>query len=107
MSTTMVRRIILITCLILAALSLALALIYTPPTDQPAAAIQQQNDGPPYTVKTYQGYVAVFTGDSDTPSKVTGIRAELLPLQDQLDLAEGIPISSKEALSALLEDYGS
>lgn len=104
MSTTMVRRIILITCLILAALSLAL--IYTPPTDQPAAAIRQQNDGPPYTVKTYQGYVAVFTGDSDTPSKVTGIRAELLPLQDQLDLAEGIPISSKEALSALLEDYG-
>ncbi len=106
MSSTITRRIILIICLILAFSALALALFYTPPASSPAAALQQE-DGPPYTVKSYQGYVAVFTDDEDTPIEITGTRVELLPLQDQLELAEGISVSSKEALSALLEDYGS
>lgn len=105
MSAGRIRRIILIICLVLAALSLALALLYTPPAQ--ASTPKQSDDAAPYTIKAYQGYVAVFTPQSTTPSRVTNIRTELLPLQDQLDLASGIPVYTKEALSALLEDFGS
>lgn len=106
MSAGRIRRIILIICLVLAALSLALALLYTPPA-QASTPKQQSDDAAPYTVKSYQGYIAVFTNHSTSPNRITGIRTELLPLQDQLDLAAGIPVYTKEALSALLEDFGS
>lgn len=106
MSSGMTRRIILIVCLGLAALALLLSFVYTPP-DRPSVSKQQDTSSPPYTIKTYQGFVAVFTNDSDVPEQVTGIRAELLPLQDQLDLAKGIPVYSSETLSALLEDFDS
>ncbi len=108
MPRTMIRRIILLTCLILAVFAVGFAVLYDFPTDdRPANALQPQRETESYIVKSYQGYVAVFTSQKEDPIEITGTRVELLPLQDQLDLAEGIVVSSKEALSALLEDYGS
>ena len=106
MSSRSVRRIILLACLILIAISLALALLYTPPASPTVPAAQEQEISPLYTVKSYQDYVAVFSGNAELPLRVTGIRIALLPLQDQLDLADGIAVYSETDLSALLEDYG-
>ncbi|MBR6555197.1 MAG: hypothetical protein IKT90_03175 [Clostridia bacterium] len=106
MSSLSVRRIILLACLILIAISLALALLYTPPASPTLPAAQEQEISPLYTVKSYQDYVAVFSGNAELPLRVTGIRIALLPLQDQLDLADGIAVYSETDLSALLEDYG-
>ena len=106
MSSLSVRRIILLACLILIAISLALALLYTPPASPTGPAAQEQEISPLYTVKSYQDYVAVFSGNAELPLRVTGIRIALLPLQDQLDLADGIAVYSETDLSALLEDYG-
>ncbi len=107
MSSLSVRRIILLACLILIVISLALALLYTPPASPTAPAAQEQETTPLYTVKCYQDYVAVFSGNAELPLHVTGIRIALLPLQDQLELADGIAVYSETDLSALLEDYGS
>ena len=104
MSALHIRRVILVVCLILMVFSLLLALFYTPP-DAPAR--QGNPAAAPYTLKTHEGFIAIFEGDAAAPSRITGIRVELLPLQDQMDLAEGIPLSSREELDALLEDYGS
>ena len=106
MQTMTARRIILSVCLILAILALAVALLYTPPASTVLPASQEDPEAAPYTVRAYQGYVAVFTGNEETPSQITGIRVSLLPLQDQLELAEGISLQSEAALAALLEDYG-
>jgi hypothetical protein len=106
MSALSVRRIILLTCLILIVISLALALLYTPPASSTVPASQEQETVPLYTVKCYQDYVAVFSGNAELPLRVTGIRISLLPLQDQLDLADGIAVYSETDLSSLLEDYG-
>lgn len=106
MSSLSVRRIILLACLILIAISLALALLYTPPASPTVPAAQEQEISPLYTVKSYQDYVAVFSGNAELPLRVTAIRIALLPLQDQLDLADGIAVYSETDLSALLEDYG-
>lgn len=103
-----VRRVILITCLILAAFSLVVALLYTPPASGSGTtpSAREQAAEAPYTVRSYQGYVAVYSGSEEEPGEITGIRVSLLPLQDQLDLAQGIPLYSETELSALLEDYG-
>ncbi len=107
MSSLSIRRVILIACLILAAFSLILALLYSPPARPSVPAVHRQETAALYIVKTYQDQVAVFSGTSETPLHITGIRVSMLPLQDQLELAEGIPVQSETALSALLEDYGS
>jgi hypothetical protein len=106
MSSMSVRRIILIACLILAGFSLILALLYSPPARPSVPAAHQQDGTTLYIVKSYQDHVAVFSETSEVPLQVTGIRVSMLPLQDQLELAEGIAVQSEAALSALLEDYG-
>ena len=107
MSSLSIRRVILIACVILAAFSLALALLYSPPAKPSVPALHRQEAEVLYIVKAYHDQVAVFSGTDETPLQITGIRVSMLPLQDQLDLAEGISVHSETALSALLEDYGS
>ena len=67
MSALSVRRIILLACLILIVISLALALLYTPPASSTVPASQEQETVPLYTVKCYQDYVAVFSGNAELP----------------------------------------
>lgn len=106
MQTMTARRIILSVCLILAVLALTVALLYTPPASNVTPASRTESGIAPYTVGIYEGYVAVFIGEEETPNQITGIRVSLLPLQDQLDLAKGIKLQTETALAALLEDYG-
>lgn len=61
-----------------------------------------------HILKTYGGFVAVFPPhDLETPSRVTGIRAERLRRADAEKLEIGITVRGDEALARLLEDFGS
>lgn len=51
------------------------------------------------------GYLALFRGENTTAYHVFPYRAELYPKIDRQALENGIPFSSQEELSQLLEDY--
>lgn len=68
----------------------------------PAAA-----EVPPYRVAVWQGRVAVFEGEEPLPFTVLETPVASLPPADQQALERGIPVSSREELACLLEDYGS
>ena len=57
-----------------------------------------------YTVKNFNGNVAVFEAGSNKPFKVTEVQINTLPFDDQKNLEEGITVTSKEQLNSLLED---
>ena len=60
-----------------------------------------------YILKERDGYVAVFSSNSETPLQITGIPVAGLPSADRALLAEGITAADRSALLRLLEDLGS
>ncbi len=58
-----------------------------------------------YTVKEYQGKVAVFEKDSENPMDVLDVYVAQLPETDRTQLHDGIIIETKEKLARLIEDY--
>ena len=56
----------------------------------------------------WEGSVAVFDrGDTTVPLRVTDIELASLRATDRALVEHGIPVASREALQALLEDLGS
>lgn len=51
------------------------------------------------------GYIALWHDGTSEPVEIFPYRADSLPIADQRALEKGIPISSQEDLSRLLEDY--
>lgn len=92
---------ILATSLFLAAVVLFLLFrfVITPP-----AAADTAPD-PLYTVKEWQGQVAVFEGAQTFPKQVYDMPVSGLPPQLQQRVREGVPVYSDAELSVLLEDY--
>ena len=60
-----------------------------------------------YTVKTFNGKIAVFAGAEETPMEILDVEVAALPQEDQTALANGIPAESRSALRRILEDYES
>ena len=60
---------------------------------------------PPYTLRAWQGQVAVFEGAQRYPMQVYDVYVNALPQELRQRLAEGIPVYSETELSLLLEDY--
>lgn len=58
-----------------------------------------------FTIKEYNGKVAVFENDSEKPSFVSDVSVNNLPKADQSALKKGIEVNSKRALNRLVEDY--
>ena len=52
----------------------------------------------------WRGRVALFNGESEQPLELYAVRLELLPLADQKQLQEGIPVTDAEELIRILED---
>lgn len=102
MSTT-VRTVILAlaTALLLAAITLFI--LFRTVIPAPADAVPT----PAYTIRAYEGQVAVFEGDSDYPMQVFDAPVEALPAEEQERLLAGIPAADRDQLSVLLEDYTS
>ena len=105
------RRMILLAAVILAALSVTLAALHRAerPVSMAAAPISVGADTGEraYTVGIHGGYVAVFVPGKSEPVFITETRVALLPQADRDMLARGIDLASADALSAILEDYGS
>ena len=53
----------------------------------------------------YNGYIALWNSEEPQPVQVFPYRADAYPKIDQSALGRGIPITSQEDLTQLLEDY--
>lgn len=62
-----------------------------------------EHDG--YSVKEYNGCIAVFKKDSKYPLRTTEISVKTLPAADQKILKNGIFAENNEQLNEILEDY--
>ena len=58
-----------------------------------------------YILRSYNGLLAVFKGDSDVPYIETDVRIADLPYADMELLNTGIAVESYSELNRLLEDY--
>lgn len=60
-----------------------------------------------YTVKEYQGKVAIFNSKSNLPLNIFDTYVSTLPQHDRMLLEEGITIENIEELQRIIEDYTS
>lgn len=60
-----------------------------------------------YTVKDYNGKVAVFENDNIYPQNVYDSYTSVLPENDQKRLREGIVVTNTAELQRIIEDYTS
>ena len=77
----------------------------TPPVSESSTGVILYSEGESYTLREFNGRLAVFRGSEDEPSEVFDIFVQSLPDDDRAALAEGITVSSPEELRKLLEDY--
>ena len=65
-------------------------------------------EGEGYVLRGYEGYVAIFDGESRTkPSIITGIELRNLTEADRMLMETGLPAETEAELALLLEDLGS
>lgn len=70
----------------------------------PASAAGE--DAEDYLLGEYEGYVAVwYPAQASIPAMITDISARDLPLQDRVELREGIPAADRDEVMRLLEDF--
>ncbi|MGN1481902.1 hypothetical protein [Porcipelethomonas sp.] len=60
-----------------------------------------------YYLKEYNGELAVFRGESETPFKKLGVSVNVMSDYDRELLAEGIYAEDEKTLNILIEDYTS
>ncbi len=68
--------------------------------------IQHKSTSAAYTVREYDGKIAVFSGDNSNPDYV--LESPLirdLPFADRQALGEGVEVSNCEELNEVLQDY--
>jgi len=65
-------------------------------------------EGAAYILRDSDGYIGVYLpGKASSPEELTAIPVSELRASDQKLLKEGIPVSSRDELLQLLEDFGS
>lgn len=69
--------------------------------EEPSAA------APMYSLREYQGQLAVFEQGQETPFRIIDMDIALLPPYDQALLQSGIDVADEQELRRLLEDYTS
>ena len=60
-----------------------------------------------YYLKEYNGELAVFRGNSDTPFKMLGVSINVMTDYDKKLLSDGIFAEDEIKLATLIEDYTS
>lgn len=53
----------------------------------------------------HQGFLALWSSGRSVPASILPCRVDMLPKHDQKMLESGIPISSSDELTKLLQDY--
>ena len=91
------------------AAALVLGLLSTPQRTPPKAAPPTQSTQPAYhyTLRDYNGLLAVYTGDNPEPIQIFEIFTDSLPPQDSARIRAGIGARDEKELQALIEDYTS
>lgn len=77
----------------------------TLPVESSSTAPASSQPEEQYTIKEYQGNIAVFMEGVDRPFRITDVDVHTLPKMDQEQLSKGIQVTSTEELNRLLEDY--
>lgn len=101
------------TALLLTIVIAALTVIYLPKKEEiiaedPGQSMTSQLDKLEeieYIIKEHNGYIAVFTQNSNEPELVLDVKVRVLPLYDQGQLEQGVAVKGYSALTAMLEDY--
>lgn len=122
----MPRRIVLSLAVAIAALLLGLVLAFLSrgSTPQPEPQLQEEPISPAqpvenplpdepeepqspagYLLRDYEGRLAIFREESNTPEMIFDVYTRLLPQADQERLTEGISAPDYETLTRLIEDY--
>ena len=88
---------------------LALAVVPAIPADETEAAqvLAQTQESGRYWLRAYNGHIAVFFDDEDTPAIETTIETGSLREIDRKQLETGIEAVTYEEVLKLLEDFGS
>ena len=108
-------------CLTIASALLAAALLFwagsmlfrqaapSPSPDGTASTAPTPDAASPaaYTLREYEGKLAVFRGDSRAPYQIYDVSVSTLPEYDRTLLKEGIPADTPAQLDRLIEDYTS
>ena len=101
-------------CLVAAACAALVAAQPAPRTEEPTPAPTPSDEqvavttraAPPYaTVGQWEGKLAVFTPQSNTPTAVYDVFIASLPPDEQTALRAGIAVQTEAELQGLLEDY--
>ena len=58
-----------------------------------------------YILREYNGYIAVFTPGASEPHMVLDRQVRFLPDIDRMHLQQGITVTGRDELTALIEDY--
>lgn len=58
-----------------------------------------------YTLREYEGQIAIFSDDSEMPVKVFDTAVSALPKSDREQLKLGITVETPEELQKLIEDF--
>ncbi|MGN0525978.1 MAG: BofC C-terminal domain-containing protein [Acutalibacteraceae bacterium] len=58
-----------------------------------------------YTLKDYNGRIALFVGDKDIPKEIFNTFTVSLPTEDADNIRKGITVYSEKELNELLENY--
>ena len=58
-----------------------------------------------YTIKDYEGQLAIFVNDSTVPDMTFDVYTRHLPEYDQKKLTQGIKVEGYDKLMELIEDY--
>jgi len=73
--------------------------------ESPETENRETERGYLYLIREYNGYIAVFGADPETPEMVLDKLVKHLPEYDRLQMREGIEIHSLMELSERIEDY--
>jgi len=87
-----------------AALLVLLGLLLWPKERETESVIMEES---PYTLREYEGCVAIYCSGETLPGTVTDIEVRLLPERDREQLQSGLGAADMQELSRLLEDLGS
>ena len=105
----MPRRIVLSLAVAIAALLLGLVLAFLSrgqPVENPLPDEPEEPQSPAgYLLRDYEGRLAIFREESNTPEMIFDVYTRLLPQADQERLTEGISAPDYETLTRLIEDY--
>jgi hypothetical protein len=72
-----------------------------------STAMTQSTAAQSYTLKEYQGKLAVFTPESSQPQQIIDVQIQSLPQSEQDKLRDGIQTNDHDELLALIENYTS